>query len=106
MKVVILAGGFGTRLREETKFLPKPMVTSGGRPILWHIMKHYSIHGHHDFIICLGYKGDLIRNYFLNYKLMNADFSVDLGSGKATSVKTSHDEADWKVLLVETGLTT
>jgi glucose-1-phosphate cytidylyltransferase len=106
MKVVILAGGLGTRLREETEFRPKPMVEIGGRPILWHIMKHYSVFGFHDFIICLGYKGDMIRSYFLNYKLMNTDFTVELGTGKVAPVEILHDEADWRVILAETGLTT
>ena len=106
MKVVILAGGLGTRLAEETGVKPKPMVFVGNRPIIWHIMKHYAGYGFHDFIICLGYKGESIRDYFLNYNLMNTDFSVELGTGKATPVKTPHDEANWRVLLAETGLTT
>ena len=106
MKVVILAGGFGTRLLEETTARPKPMVEIGGRPILWHIMKHYSVFGHHDFIICLGYKGDIIRDYFYNYRIMNTDAVVDLGSGSVTTLDARHDEASWKVLLAETGLGT
>ena len=106
MKVVILAGGFGTRLREVTRAMPKPMVEIGGHPILWHIMKHYSVFGFNDFIICLGYKGDMIRNYFLNYKWMNTDFKVELGTGNITAKDLLHNEKEWGVLLAETGLKT
>ena len=77
-KCVILAGGLGSRLSEETVSKPKPMVEIGGRPILWHIMKHYSYYGVNDFIICLGYKGYLIKEYFFNFSLHNSDFSIDL----------------------------
>ncbi len=79
MKVVILCGGKGTRLREETEYRPKPMVEVGGRPILWHIMKHYAAHGLHEFILCLGYRGDVIKEYFLNYESLNNDFTIQLG---------------------------
>ncbi len=102
MKVVILAGGLGTRLREETEYRPKPMVEIGGRPILWHIMKMYAHHRYNDFVICLGYKGDLIRDYFLNYEIRNRDFTVTLGSGKI-SVYGKHAEDGWNVTLAETG---
>ena len=78
MKVVILAGGLGTRLREETEYRPKPMVEIGDRPILWHIMKLYASQGHTEFVICLGYKGDQVRDYFLNYEMRNRDFTVVL----------------------------
>jgi glucose-1-phosphate cytidylyltransferase len=102
MKVVILCGGRGTRLREETEFKPKPMVEIGGRPILFHIMKSYAAHGFDDFVLCLGYKGDVIRDYFLHYQSRRNDFTVRLGSGEVT-VHGKHDESAWKVTLVETG---
>lgn len=102
MKVIILAGGFGTRLSEYTETIPKPMVTVGGRPVLWHIMKTYAHFGHKDFYLALGYKAEVIKEYFLHYRSLNADFSVDLGSGEINSYQT--DEIDWKVTLVHTGL--
>jgi len=104
MKVIILAGGFGTRLSEETEAKPKPMVEIGGRPILWHIMKTYAKYGHKDFYIALGYKAEIIKEYFLHYHSLNADFTVDLSSGQIKSHQT--DEVDWKVTLVDTGLDT
>lgn len=103
MKVIILCGGMGTRLREETEYKPKPMVEIGGRPILWHIMKLYSHHGFKEFVLALGYKGDIIRDYFLNYHYYNNDFTVHLGNGKDIKVHGNHRESDWKVTLVETG---
>src|SRR5438045_582379 len=102
MKVVVLCGGLGTRLREETEFKPKPMIEIGGRPILWHIMKIYARYGHGDFVICLGYKGDIIREYFLNYEVRNHDFTVTLGS-KKVEIHNGHEESGWHVTLVETG---
>ncbi len=105
MKVIILAGGLGTRLREETEYRPKPMVEIGSRPILWHIMKSYSFYGHTDFVICLGYKGDVIRDYFLNYETHNRDFTVTLGGGRR-EIHGAHDEDGWRVTLAETGETT
>ena len=105
MKVVILCGGLGTRLREETEFRPKPMVEIGGRPILWHIMKTFAHYGYKDFILCLGYKGEVIKNYFLNYEQLNSDFSIELGTGK-TERYNRHDEHGWRVTLVDTGLHT
>jgi len=102
MKVIILAGGFGTRLSEYTESVPKPMVTVGARPILWHIMKTYAHFGHSDFYLALGYKAELVKEYFLHYRSLNADFTVDLNSGDITSHQT--DEIDWKVTLVHTGL--
>ena len=78
MNVVILAGGQGTRLREETEYRPKPLVDIGGRPILWHIMKLYAHYGHKDFLLCLGYRGNMIKDYFLNYEAMNSDFTLSL----------------------------
>ena len=102
MKVVILAGGLGTRLREETEFRPKPMVEIGGRPILWHIMKIYAAHGFSEFVICLGYKGDVIRDYFMNYETRNRDFTVTLGS-REVEIHDCHSEDGWKVTLAESG---
>ena len=102
MKVVILAGGFGTRLSEYTESIPKPMVSVGGRPILWHIMKTYASFGHKDFYLALGYKAEVIKEYFLHYRTLNADFSVDLANGEVQSHQT--DKVDWKVTLVQTGL--
>ncbi len=102
MKVVILAGGQGTRLREETEYRPKPMVEIGGRPILWHIMKIYASSGHTDFIVCLGFKGDQIRDYFLHYEIRNRDFTVTLGS-KDVEIHGRHSEDGWRVTLAETG---
>ena len=101
MKVVILCGGLGTRLSEETNIKPKPMVEIGSKPILWHIMKIYDRHGHNDFILPLGYKGDYIKNYFLNYKTINSDFEIDLGSGGIKNFKSSDE--DWKISLIDTG---
>lgn len=92
----------GTRLREETEYKPKPMVEIGGRPILWHIMKHYSYYGFNEFILALGYKGDVIRDYFLNYYKYNRDFTVDLSSGNV-EIENEGSKNNWKVTLVETG---
>jgi glucose-1-phosphate cytidylyltransferase len=102
MKVVILAGGFGTRLSEYTESIPKPMVTVGGKPILWHIMNTYAKFGHKDFYIALGYKAEVIKEYFLNYRTLNSDFTVDLSSGNV--VAHQQDAVDWRVTLVDTGL--
>lgn len=106
MQVAILCGGQGTRLREETQTIPKPMVEIGGRPILWHILKTYSHFGFHEFILCLGYKGDIIRDYFLNYADRAGDVTVDLGRGTVTKRGDRHDEANWSVTLAETGADT
>lgn len=102
MKVIILAGGFGTRLSEYTETIPKPMVTVGGRPILWHIMRTYAHFSHKDFYLALGYKAELIKEYFLHYRSLNADFTVDLATGSVSPHQT--DDADWRVTLVHTGL--
>lgn len=102
MQAVILCGGLGTRLREETEYRPKPMVEIGGRPILWRIMKLFAAQGVRDFVLCLGYKGDVIRRYFLEYEAMNADVTVELGSKKLT-VHSGVAESEWRVTLVETG---
>jgi glucose-1-phosphate cytidylyltransferase len=106
MKVVILCGGKGTRLREETEYRPKPLVSIGGKPILWHIMKTYSAYGFHDFVLCLGYKGEMIKDYFINYDLLNSDFTIELGSKQIVKDNVVHDEAKWRVSLVDTGLET
>lgn len=104
MKVVILAGGLGTRLSEETDLKPKPMVEIGGKPILWHIMKIYSFYGFNDFIICCGYKGYLIKEYFANYFLHQADITVDLCRN---NIEIHQSKAEpWKITLVDTGLNT
>lgn len=101
MKAVILAGGLGTRLAEETSTKPKPMVEIGERPILWHIMKHYSQHGVHDFIICLGYKGYLIKEYFSNYFLHMSDVTFDIQNNQC--IVHSNEAENWRVTLVNTG---
>jgi len=103
MQVVILCGGKGTRLREETEYRPKPMVGIGGRPILWHIMKTYAHYGYKDFVLCLGYKGEMIKEYFLYYEAMNNDFTINLGDRKKIQLHNNHDEYDWNVTLVNTG---
>jgi len=100
IKAVILAGGKGTRLSEETVITPKPLVEIGGRPILWHIMKMYSNHGINDFIVCLGYKGFKIKEYFLNYSLHNVDITIDTMNGVRLHQKATED---WRITLVETG---
>ena len=103
MQVVILCGGVGTRLREETEFRPKPMVNIGDRPILWHIMKYYSQFGFHDFVFALGYKGEMIKNYFCHYELMNNDVTIELGQPERTCIHYAHDETGWKITLADTG---
>lgn len=104
MKVIILCGGMGTRLRELTDLRPKPMVEVGGRPILWHIMKMYAHYGMTDFVLCLGYKGSTIKEYFLNYEAMNSDFTVELGRRNGVELHGAvHGECGWRVTLAETG---
>ena len=105
MQVAILAGGLGTRLREETEVRPKPMVMIGNRPILWHIMARYAMFGFNRFVICLGYKGDVIRDYFLNYKYFHCDFTVALGTNEVET-HNGHEEQNWRVTLAETGADT
>src|SRR5258706_1389802 len=101
MKAVILAGGLGTRISEETQVRPKPMVEIGGRPVLWHVMKIYSAHGIHEFIICLGYRGYMIKEYFANYFLHMSDVSFNM---KDNSMEVHHRSAEpWRVTLVDTG---
>lgn len=101
MKVVILAGGYGSRMSEETTVRPKPMVEIGTRPILWHIMKIYSAHGIHDFIICLGYKGHMIKEFFANYHMLVEDVSCNLSENRTTAL--SNRSEPWNVTLIETG---
>ena len=103
MQVVILCGGVGTRLREETEFRPKPMVNIGSYPILWHIMKYYAQFGYKNFILALGYKGETIKNYFCHYELMNNDVTIELGQPEKTRIHYAHDEAGWKITLADTG---
>jgi glucose-1-phosphate cytidylyltransferase len=103
MKVVLLCGGQGTRLREETEFRPKPLVEVGGRPILWHIMKTYANAGFRDFILCLGYRGNMIKDYFLSYEAMNNDFTIRLGGKEQITYHGAHREQDFNVTLVDTG---
>lgn len=106
MKVVVLCGGLGTRLREETEFRPKPMVEIGGRPILWHIMKIYAYSGFREFVLCLGYRGSMIKEYFLNYEAMNNDFTICLGRESHVRYNGIHTEQGFEVTLAETGLNT
>ena len=103
MKVVILCGGQGTRLREETEYRPKPLVEVGGRPILWHIMKSFAHYGLHDFVLCLGYRGNMIKEYFLNYEAMNNDFTICLGQKSHVHFNEAHMEQDFRVTLADTG---
>lgn len=106
MKVVILCGGVGSRMKEETEFRPKPMVKIGEQPILWHIMKHYAHYGFKEFVLALGYKGEMIRDYFINYQLHTHDFTIDLANNSDIDIHEYHGELDdWKVTLVNTGLT-
>ena len=101
MKVILLAGGFGTRLSEFTDVIPKPMVPIGGKPILWHIMQTYAHFGHNDFFVALGYKSEIIKDYFLNYRALNSDFTIDLSTGNVRPHQV--DAVDWNVTLVNTG---
>src|SRR3990167_8050131 len=101
MKVVILCGGLGTRLSEETQVRPKPLVTIGGRPMLWHIMQIYAFYGFKNFLLALGYKGDMIKQYFLNYHALDSDFSIDLSNGAVRHLRRCQEE--WRVDLIDTG---
>ncbi|MGB8931149.1 MAG: glucose-1-phosphate cytidylyltransferase [Anaeromyxobacteraceae bacterium] len=103
MKAIILCGGQGTRIRDANELLPKPMLPIGGKPIVWHIMKMYAQCGVKDFVLCLGYKGWLIKEFFLNYKAMTSDLTVTLGQHGAVELNGHHDEEDWRVTLAETG---
>ena len=103
MKVIILAGGWGTRLGNRTQLIPKPMVQIGTRPILWHIMKIYAYYGYNEFIVCLGVKGEIIKDYFYNYSMKNDDFTIDLSNGNCEFYGNLEKE-NWKITLVDTGL--
>ena len=104
MKCVLLAGGLGTRLSEETNILPKPMIEIGGKPIIWHIMKHFSVHGINEFIICAGYKSNIIKDYFINYRANNSSLHIDLKTN-SLEFEVNHEE-NWKVSIIDTGLET
>jgi glucose-1-phosphate cytidylyltransferase len=104
LKVVILAGGYGTRIRDVADDIPKPMIPIGSYPILWHIMKTYAKFGHKEFVVCLGYKGNVIRDFFLNYEAYTHDFSITFGKRGGISYHSSHEESDWKITLAETGV--
>lgn len=106
MKVVLLAGGFGTRISEESAFKPKPMIEIGGMPILWHIMKEYSYYGHNDFIICAGYRQEYIKEWFANYFLYNSDVTFDYGGGKNDMIVHESNLEPWRVTIVDTGYNT
>ena len=102
-EVVILCGGLGTRLKEETEFRPKPMVYIGNRPILWHIMKIYAYFGHTDFILALGYKGEMIKDYFCHYEMLNSDVSLELGRPDKFIIHRNKEESGWRITLADTG---
>lgn len=106
MKVVLLAGGFGTRITEESQYKPKPMVEIGGKPILWHIMKEYSYYGFNDFVICAGYKQHIIKEWFADYFLHNSDITFDFTNGKNDMVIHNQHCEPWKITVVDTGLNT
>jgi len=104
MKAVILAGGLGSRLSEETVKIPKPMVTIGGKPIIWHIMKIFAAQGIKNFVVCLGYRPEVVKEYFVNFQVMSSDIEVDLGAHTVQTLRP--DSTDWKVALIDTGLET
>jgi glucose-1-phosphate cytidylyltransferase len=106
LKVVILCGGYGTRIRDVSDNIPKPMIPLGRFPILWHIMKYYASYGHLDFVLCLGYKSHVIKDFFLNYEAHTKDFTIDLGRKDSIIFHNNHGESDWRVTLAETGLET
>jgi glucose-1-phosphate cytidylyltransferase len=106
VKAVLLAGGLGTRLREETEYRPKPMVEVGGRPIIWHIMKGFAHHGISDFVVCTGYRSEVIKDFFLNYEGRTHDFTVRLGQPAEVTYHSTHDESGWQVTVADTGQTT
>jgi glucose-1-phosphate cytidylyltransferase len=103
MKVVILCGGVGTRIKEETEFKPKPMVKIGDKPILWHIMKIYAYYGYKDFIFALGYKGEMIKEYFYHYQIMNNNFTINLGNKNKIEIHNENNAEDWNITMVDTG---
>lgn len=104
MKVVILCGGYGTRIRDVADSIPKPMIPVGRFPILWHIMKYYASFGHRDFVLCLGYKSSVIKDFFLNYEAHTKDFTIELGRRDTLTFHNHHEESDWRVTLADTGL--
>lgn len=104
--VAILCGGKGTRLREETEYRPKPMIMVGDRPMIWHIMKIYAHYGFTDFMLCLGYKGEMIRDYFFNYDWNHSDVLLELGSKRITKLENTHGEENWRVWMIDTGAET
>lgn len=104
MKVVILCGGYGTRIRDVAENLPKPMIPVGDYPIIWHIMKYYASYGHNEFILCLGYKSNVIKDYFLNYEARTTDFRITLGERNSMEILNGHSEQNWKITFAETGL--
>jgi glucose-1-phosphate cytidylyltransferase len=104
MKTVILCGGFGTRIRDVAEDVPKPMIPIGGLPILWHIMKYYAAWNHRQFVLCLGYKGRAIKDFFLNYEAYTNDFTLALGSGRPPCYHDAHPDSGWEITLAETGL--
>jgi glucose-1-phosphate cytidylyltransferase len=106
MKVVILCGGEGTRLREETEYKPKPMVTVGGMPILWHIMKYYSHYGFNEFVLCLGYKGEMIKEFFLNHELMHNDVTINFRDRRHDTIHKTGEAENWTITFADTGLKT
>lgn len=103
MKAVILCGGMGTRLKEETEYKPKPMVEIGDKPILWHIMKLYAHYGISDFVLSLGYKGEMIKEYFYNYEILSNDFTIELGNKKNIEIHSDNAEKNWRITLADTG---
>ena len=103
MKVVILCGGQGTRIRDVSETIPKPMINIGRYPILWHIMKYYRHWGHREFILCLGYKGQAIKDFFLNYEAHTRDFTIHLGDSRRVEYYGDHGESDWVITLADTG---
>lgn len=106
MKTVLLCGGYGTRIRDVADDIPKPMIPIGGLPILWHLMKYYAQFKYSEFVLCLGYKGQSIKNFFMNYGAYTRDFTVTLGSGRDIEFHSDHREIDWRITLAETGLGT
>ena len=103
MKVVILCGGVGTRIKEETEFKPKPIVKIGDKPIIWHIMKIYAYYGYKDFILALGYKGEMIKEYFYHYQIMNNNFTINLGNKNKIEIHNENNVEDWNITMVDTG---